>query len=154
MKYIIPIIVVCVIVLYFFIPAKNDKDAPLEIETVFNNLVKSGQRKDINVVMEYFSLDYQDSSGRNYSSIRTIIQNAFDRFDTIEGSYSDLVVSTIEDKNGDTRTIAELELWISGTRNEVVYKLLGTRDNPEKVNITFESLMLGGWKILSVEEAG
>jgi len=152
MKYIIPIILICVIVLYFLLPAQKDKDASAEIETVLNNLVSSGQRKDLNVVMEYFSTDYKDSSGRNYSDVRTMIQNAFSRFDTIEGGYSNLIVSTTVDQNGDTRTLADLDIWISGTRNEEVYKLLGARNKPENVNIGFESLMLGGWKILSIEE--
>jgi len=151
MKYIIPIVVVAVLVIYFFLPAGKIEDASGEIEIVLNNLVESGERKDLNVVMEYFSPDYVDSSKRDYESVRTIIKNAFERFDTIECGYANLSVSTTENKDSEPQTIANLDIWIRGAKDGSSYKLVGTEDNPEKINIEFESLMLGGWKILSIE---
>ncbi len=151
MKYIMPIVVIAVLVIYFFLPAGNVENASGEIEIVLNNLIKSGKRKDLNVVMEYFSPDYKDSSERNYDSVRTIIKSAFDRFDTIEGRYTNLSVSTTENKKGDPQTVANLDIWIRGGKDGSVYKLVGTEDSPENVNIGFESLMFGGWKILSIE---
>ena len=151
MKYIIPVIVIAVLLIYFFLPAGNVENASGDIEIVLNNLVKSGEREDLNVVMEYFSPDYKDSSERNYESVRTIIKSAFDRFDTIEGSYTNLSVSTTEDKSGEPQTIANLDIWIRGGKDGSVYKLVGTEDKPVNINIEFESLMFGGWKILSVE---
>ena len=151
MKYIIPIVVIAVLVIYFFLPAGNVENASGEIEIVLNNLVKSGKRKDLNVVMEYFSPDYKDSSERNYDSVRTIIKSAFDRFDNIEGGYTNLSVSRAENKNGDPQTVANLDIWIRGGKDGYSYKLVGTEDNPENINIGFESLMLGGWKILTIE---
>ena len=151
MKYIIPMVVIAVLVVYFFLPADNVENASGEIEIVLNNLIKSGKRKDLNVVMEYFSPDYKDSSERNYDSVRTIIKSAFDRFDTIEGRYTNLSVSTTENKKGDPQTVANLDIWIRGGKDGSVYKLVGTEDSPENVNIGFESLMFGGWKILSIE---
>lgn len=151
MKYIIPIVVIAALIIYFFLPAGNVENASVEIEVMLNNLIKSGERKDLNVVMEYFSPDYKDSSERNYESVRTIIKSAFDRFDIIEGGYSNLSVSTAENKNGDPQTIANLDIWIRGGKEGSVYKLVGTEDNPENIDIGFESLMLGGWKILRIE---
>lgn len=151
MKYIMPIVVIAVLVIYFFLPAGNVENASGEIEIVLNNLIKSGKRKDLNVVMEYFSPDYKDSSERNYDSVRTIIKSAFDRFDTIEGRYTNLSVSTTENKKGDPQTVANLDIWIRGGKDGSVYKLVGTEDSPENVNIGFESLMFGGWKILNIE---
>jgi len=151
MKYIIALVIIAVLLLYFFLPAGEDKDAAGKIETVLNNLIKSGERKDLNVVMEYFSPDYIDSSGRTILVVRDIIQSAFDRFESIEGSYSNLIVSTIEVQSGDTKTIANIDIWISGNNTGTVYKLIGTKDNPQNVDIVFESLMLGGWKIISIE---
>lgn len=151
MKYIMPIVVIAVLVIYFFLPAGNVENASGEIEIVLNNLIKSGKRKDLNVVMEYFSPDYKDSSERNYDSVRTIIKSAFDRFDTIEGGYTNLSVSTTENKKGDPQTVANLDIWIRGGKDGSVYKLVGTEDSPENVNIGFESLMFGGWKILNIE---
>ena len=151
MKYIIPIIVIAVLIIYFFLPAGKVENASGEIELVLNNLVKSGERKDLNVIMEYFSPDYKDSSERNYDSVRTIIKSAFDRFDTIEGGYTNLSVSTTEDKSGESQTMANLDIWIKGSKDGSSYKLVGTEDKPENVNIGFESLMFGGWKILSIE---
>lgn len=151
MKYLIGIVIIVVLSLYFFLPASNDKDASAKIDTVLNNLVRSAERKDLNVVMEYFSPDYSDSSGRTITDVRNIIQNAFDRFDTINSGYANLIVSTIEDDNGNTQTLANIDIWISGSKDGNIYKLIGTEDNPKNVEIMFESLMLGGWKILSVE---
>ena len=151
MKYIIALVIIAVLLFYFFLPAGEDKDAAGKIEIVMNNLIKSGEQKDLNVVMEYFSSDYIDSSGRTILIVRDIIQSAFDRFESMEGGYSNLIVSTIEDESGDTQTIANVDIWISGNNAGTVYKLIGTKDNPQNVDIAFESLMLGGWKIISVE---
>ena len=98
MKYIIPIILIGVLLFYFFLPASKDNDDSSKISILLNNLIKSGERKDLNIVMEYFSPDYKDASGRTYPIIRNIIKNAFDRFDVLEGGYSDLIVSTRENK--------------------------------------------------------
>lgn len=151
MKYIIPIIIIAVLLFYFFLPASKDNDASAKIELLLNNLVESGERKDINVVMEYFSPDYQDAEGRTYTAVRNIIETAIDRFDSIEAGYSNLVVSTTENENGETETIANLDIWIKGIRSGTPYKLVGSQDNPQNINIGFESIMFGGWKILSLE---
>lgn len=151
MKYIIPIVVIGILLFYFFLPASNDNDDSSEIETLLNNLIKSGERKDLNVVMEYFSPDYKDASGRTYTVIRNITKNAFDRFDVLEGGYSDLIVSTRENGNGEVETTANLNIWIKGIRKSAPYALIGTKDNPQNINIVFEGFMLGGWKILNVE---
>jgi len=152
MKYIIPILLIGALLFYFFLPASEDKDASSKIETLLNNLIESGERKDVNVVMEYFSPDYKDASGRTYPVIRNIIKNAFERFDVIEGGYSDLIVSTRENGNGEAETTANLNIWIKGIKKSTPYALIGTKDNPQNINIVFESFMLGGWKILNVEE--
>jgi Zn-dependent M28 family amino/carboxypeptidase len=96
--------------------------------------------------MEYFSPDYKDASGRTYPVIKNIIKNAFDRFDVVEGGYSDLIVSIRENE-----TTANLNIWIKGVRKSTPYALIGTEDNPQNINIVLESFMLGGWKILDVE---
>ncbi len=152
MKYIIPIVVIAILFFYFFLPASNDNDDSSKIETLLNNLIESGERKDVDVVMEYFSPDYKDDSGRTYPVIRNIIKNAFDRFDAVQGGYSDLIVSTRENAKGETETTANLNIWIKGIREGTPYALIGTQDNPQNINIVFESFMLGGWKILNVEE--
>lgn len=151
MKYIIPIIIIAVLIFYFFLPATKDKDASSEIELLLNNLIESGERKDIDVVMEYFSPEYTDSDNRTYSVIKTIIENAFERFDVIDGGYSDLIVSTKENENGETETAANLNIWIQGIRSGTPYKLIGSENDPQNIDIGFESVMFGGWKILSVE---
>jgi len=151
MKYIIPIVVIAILLFYFFLPASNDNDVSSKISILLNNLIESGERKDVDVVMEYFSPDYKDDSGRTYPVIRNIIKNAFDRFDVIQGGYSDLIVSTRENAKGETETTANLNIWIKGIRESTPYTLIGTQDNPQNINIVFESFMLGGWKILNVE---
>lgn len=151
MKYLIALILIAVLVFYFFLPAENDEDAAKKIEIVLNNIIESGERKDVNVFMEYFSNDYKDNSGRTRIIIKDIVQKAFDRFDSIEGGYSNLIVSTNKDENGDTQTLANLDIWVNGNRAADTYKLIGTQDNPENVDIYFESVMFGGWKILSLE---
>lgn len=151
MKYIIPLVVIAVLLLYFFLPASKDEDASKQIEIVLNNIIKSGERKDVNVFMEYFSPDYKDSSSRTRLVIKNIVQKAFDRFDSMQGGYSNLIVSTIENQNGDTQTIASLDIWIRGINTETTYKLIGTENDPKNVEIVFESVMFGGWKILNIE---
>ncbi len=151
MKYIILIIVIAALLLYFFLPAGKDKDASGEIELLLNNLIKSAEKEDIDVVMEYFSPEYSDSDERTYTVVKNIIENAFDRFDTIDGGYSGLIVSTTKSKNGETETSANLDIWIKGIRAGSNYKLIGSENNPNNVDIRFESIMFGGWKILSLE---
>jgi len=151
MKYLIALVIIAVLSFYFFLPASNEEGASAKIETVLKHLVESGKRKDVNVFMEYFSPDYKDSSGRTRLVIKDIVQKAFDRFESMEGGYSNLIVSTIENESGDTETIANLDIWISGIKAGTTYKLIGTEDNPKSVEISFESVMFGGWKILSVE---
>jgi hypothetical protein len=146
MKYIIPIILIGVLLFYFSLPASKDIDDSSKISTLLDNLIKSGERKDLNIVMEYFSPDYKDASGRTYPVIKNIIKNAFDRFDVVEGGYSDLIVSIRENE-----TTANLNIWIKGVRKSTPYALIGTEDNPQNINIVLESFMLGGWKILDVE---
>ncbi len=146
MKYIIPIILIGVLLFYFFLPASKDIDDSSKISILLNNLIKSGERKDLNIVMEYFSPDYKDASGRTSLVIKNIIKNAFDRFDVVEGGYSDLIVSIRENE-----TTANLNIWIKGVRKSTPYALIGTEDNPQNINIVLESFMLGGWKILDVE---
>ncbi|MGB3364122.1 MAG: hypothetical protein WBB48_05040 [Thermodesulfobacteriota bacterium] len=151
MKYLIPLVVIAVLLLYFFLPASKDEDASKKIEIVLNNIIQSGERKDVNVFMEYFSPDYKDSAGRTRIVIKNIVQKAFDRFDSMQGGYSNLIVSTIENESGNTETIANLDIWIRGIKTETTYKLIGTEDTPKNIEIIFESVMFGGWKILSVE---
>ena len=151
MRYIIPVVIIAVLLLYFFIPASKDKDASAEIELLLTNLIESGKRKDIDVVMEYFSPEYTDSEGRTYAVIKKIIENAFDRFDVIDSGYSDLVVSTTENEEGDTLTTANLDIWVKGVRSGTSYKLIGSEESPQNIDIIFQSVMFGGWKILSVE---
>lgn len=151
MKYIIPVVIIVVLLLYFFIPASNNKDASAEIELLLTNLIESGKREDIDVVMEYFSPEYTDSEGRTYPVIKKIIENAFDRFDVIDSGYSDLVVATTENEDGDAVTTANLNIWVKGMRSGISYKLIGSEDNPYNIDIVFQSVMFGGWKILSVE---
>ena len=146
MKYIILIILIGVLLFYFFLPASKDIDDSSKISILLNNLIKSGERKDLNIVMEYFSPDYKDASGRTSPVIKNIIKNAFDRFDVVEGGYSDLIVSIRENE-----TTANLNIWIKGIRKSTPYAVIGTEDNPQNTNIVIESFMLGGWKILDVE---
>ena len=152
MKYIIPIIIIAALLFYFFLPASKDNDGSAKIERLLNNLVESGVRKDINVVMEYFSPDYEDPEGRTYPEIRDIIETAFERFEVIEGGYSNLIVSTTENENGETETTANLDIWIKGIRSGSAYKLIGSQDNPQNIDIGFESIMFGGWKIIRVKK--
>ena len=151
MKYIILIILIGVLLFYFFLPASKDIDDSSKISILLNNLIKSGERKDLNIVMEYFSPDYKDASGRTSPVIKNIIKNAFDRFDVLEGGYSDLIVSIRENENGENETTANLNIWIKGIRKSTPYALIGTKDNPQNINTVLESFMLGGWKILDAE---
>ena len=151
MKYIVPIVIIAILLFYFFLPAVKVKDDSGKIEILLNNLIESGERKDLDVMMEYFSPAYKDGSGRTYPVIKNIIENAFDRFDSLEGGYSNLIVSTRKNGNGENETTANLDIWVKGIRESAPYALIGTQDDPKNVNIVFESLMLGGRKILDVE---
>ena len=151
MRYIIPVAIIAVLLFYFFIPASKDKDASAEIGILLTNLIESANKEDIDVVMEYFSPEYIDSEGRTYPVIKQIIENAFDRFGVIESGYSDLVVATTENEDGDTVTTANLDIWVKVVRSGTSYKLIGSEDTPHNIDIVFQSVMFGGWKILSVE---
>jgi hypothetical protein len=60
-------------------------------------------------------------------------------------------ILNVENENGENGTTANLNIWIKGIRKSTPYALIGTKDNPQNINIVLESFMLGGWKILDVE---
>ncbi len=147
-KYIVLIIIMLGILVYFFLQSGDD---PSEIEAVFNEVIDSGRKKDLDGVMEHFSINYRDDYGATYPIVKNVVKNFFERFDGFEADYSNLAVSINESEDGEKEAVANLDAWVSGIRNGIPVPLLGDEDTSQNITVTLVKSKLGGWKIVKVE---
>ncbi len=147
-RYIIPLIIVVVLLVYFFYPAGDDTS---EIESVFDDMIESAEKRDLEGITEHFSIHYKDEYGATYPAVKNIIENMLEKFDTIEASYSDLSVSINENEYGEKEAAANLDVIATGIKSVVPHSLIGNDESPENVTVILKKSTLGGWKIIEVE---
>jgi hypothetical protein len=146
-KYLILIIVATGLVYLLFSP----EDDSGEIEAVFVQAIKAGEKKDLDGVMEHFAIDYRDEEGATYPVIKNIIKNFFDKFDRFEGQFWGLKVSIDETEDGEKRAIANLDISVSGINSDSPVSILGSEDSPHNLTVTLKRSGLGSWKITKVQ---
>lgn len=147
MKYVIPTVIIGVLIVYFFVLGSDDAK---EIEKVFDNILNSAREKDHEGVLEGFSIHYDDEYGYNYLVIKRIIENAFNEFDSMEGSYENLKVQISEGENGEKVAYANVDVSALGVRGGIPKALLGGDGGYDNIDVTLKKSTLGPWKIIEV----
>jgi hypothetical protein len=147
-KYIILILIIAATLTYLFFPSGDDTR---EIEAVIQKAMEAGKKKDLESMMEHFSIEYRDSYGTTYPVVKNIIKTFFDKFDSFDGKYSDLKVSMDETEEGEKRAVANFDMYISGIRSDIPTDILGNADSPKNLTLTLKKSKLRGWKIIKVE---
>jgi hypothetical protein len=146
-KYVI-LIIIAVGLAYLFFPSGDDTR---EIEAVFIKATEAGEKKDLDGVMEPFSISYRDGYGATYPVVKNVVKNFFDKFDGFEGNFSALAVSINETEQGEKQAVANLDVYILGMKFGIPTSILGDADSPQNLTITLKKSGLGGWKIIKVE---
>ncbi|HZX15051.1 MAG TPA: hypothetical protein VFF49_11705, partial [Thermodesulfobacteriota bacterium] len=59
-KYLILIIIAVVVLIYIFLPSGDDTR---EIEVILDGVIQAGKEKNLDGVMEHFSINYRDDYG-------------------------------------------------------------------------------------------
>ena len=147
-KYLVLAIVILGLFIYLFLWSGDD---PSEIGAVFNDVIEAGKKKDLDGMMDHFSINYRDDYGATYPIVKNVVKNFFERFDGFDADYSSLAVSINDSENGEKEAVANLDVWVSGIRNGIPVPLLGDEDTPQNVTVTLVKSKFGGWKIVKVE---
>ena len=148
MKYIIPLVILGVLLIYFIYTGGDETS---EIEAVFNEIIDSGRNKDLEGVTEHFSLYYKDEYGVSYPVVKNIVSNTFERFDSLDGGYGNVSVSLGEDENGEKLAYANVDVKVTGIEGGIPHTLLGTEDTPDNITVTLKKSTFRGWKIIKIE---
>jgi hypothetical protein len=146
-RYIVLIIAIAILV-YLFLPSRDDSR---EIEAVIHDAIEAGKKKDLDGVMEHLSVEYRDDYGTTYPVIKNVVKNLFGRFDTFDGKYFDLKVSINETEEGEKRAVANFDIYISGINSGTAFAILRSEDSPKNLTVTLKKSKLTGWKIIKVE---
>ncbi|MBI2485846.1 MAG: hypothetical protein HYW01_02600 [Deltaproteobacteria bacterium] len=145
-KYVI-LIIIAVVLAYLFFPSGDDTR---EIEAVFIKAMEAGEKKDLDGVMEPFSINYRDEYGATYPVVKNVLKNFFDKFDDFKGNFSALTVS-INETEGEKQAVANLDVYVLGMKFGIPTSILGDADSPQNLTITLKKSGLGVWKIIKVE---
>ena len=143
------IIVVLILALGLFLLTRNRGDDEF-FSSYFNKMVEAGESKNLEQFMNFFSLQYKDEYGLNYIVIKKLVENTFNEFDTLEGSFSDLS-SSIKESDGKNIAVINMDAKAVGIKNGIDTGVLGLQDKPENITIFLEKSTLGKWKIIKVE---
>ncbi|MBI4228259.1 MAG: hypothetical protein HY693_00920 [Deltaproteobacteria bacterium] len=148
MKRIVLILIVLVVLIAFFLlPTEDDTR---EIESMFDEVMMAGRKKDLEGVMDHFSIHYRDENGATYPVVKNIIMNFFSNYDGFDCNYSDLKVS-INDSDEEEMAVANLDFYVSGIKTGKSFPIIGNELLPENIIVTLEKTTLGAWKIKEVE---
>jgi hypothetical protein len=139
--------VVGIVLMIFFIPRGDDNR---EIELVFNQMIKSGNEKNLEGLLENISLQYRDEYGATYPVVKEVIKRYFKNYDGFDARYSDLVVSITESEQG-LNALANLNINVVGFRSGTAISILGSEGSTDNLIVTLEKSFLGDWKIKSVQ---
>lgn len=147
-KVLIIALIISAITYLIFSGGKNDDEY---FNKYFSAMIESGEAKEVDKFMDNFSLRYHDENGFNYIVIKNIVKNVFEKFEDIEGSFSDLTSSI--SKNGEGKEIAVVNLDANAVaiNGGIKSDLLGLRNTPENITIYLEKSTFGSWKILKIE---
>ncbi len=147
-KYLLILIAVVLILIYLFFPRGDDAG---QIEAVFNEIRDAAGEKDTEGVTGHFSLQYKDEYGAGYPVVKSIIAKAFEKYETIDASYSGLSAVFSENEYGEKEAAANVDVLVTGFKSGVPYILVGSGGSPDNITVTLKKSGIGGWKIIEVE---
>ena len=146
-KVVLGLIVLVVLILIFFYPSGDDTR---EIESTIDEIMTAGKKKDLDVLMDHFSIHYRDENGATYPVVKGIVTNFFSIYEGFNCNYSDLNVS-INDSGDEQLAVASLDFYVSGIKNGKSFPIIGSELSPENIIVTLEKTTLGAWKIKEIE---
>ncbi len=146
-KIVVVLIVLVVLMFFFFFPSEDDTR---EIEAAIDEIMIAGREKDLEGVMDHFSIHYRDEYGATYPVVKNVIMHFFSNYEGFEGNYSDLKVS-INDSNEEKVAVASLDVYVSGVKAGQISPIVGSELSPENIIVTLEKTTLGAWKIKEIE---
>ncbi len=141
-------IIVLALAYFFFSGGKNDDEY---FNSYFQEMVKAGEEKDTDKFMDSFSLQYKDDYGLNYIVIKNIVKNVFEKYDKIEGSFSELSSSISKDEDGSETAVVNMDVTAAGSSGGIYTGILGLNETPENITIYLEKSTFGSWQIVRVE---
>ncbi|MCL4245539.1 MAG: hypothetical protein KJ002_10480 [Candidatus Dadabacteria bacterium] len=147
-RFLFPLIVLAVALGYMIFRPGGDAG---DIEVLFNEMTEAARAKDLEGVMEGFSLQYKDSSGASYPVVKNIVAKTFEKYGAIDASYSDLDAFITEDEHGYPEAYVSVGVNVTVTDNGETRQLLGSGGEPERINVTLKYSSLSGWKIDAVD---
>jgi hypothetical protein len=148
MKKIALILIVSVaLMLFFFLRHEDD---PREIKSAIDEIMMACRKKDLNSMMDHFSIRYRDENGATYPVVKSIIMDFFSNYEGFDCDYSDLKVS-IKDSDKEQVAVASLDFYVGGIKTGKLFPIIGSQSSPENVIVTFERASLGAWKIKGIE---
>lgn len=146
-RWVVPLIILIALTVYFILPRKDD---PSEIEAVISRVVASGMEKNLDAVMENFSLAYKDEYGFSYPMVKGFIENYFERYDVFDIEVSGIDTTFKEGEDGEKVAEAHISIYVQGMKSGIPVALLGTSDTPEMITVTLVKSRVSDWKIKSV----
>ena len=147
-KLLISGLVILVLALVFFYGGKDDDEYFVKY---FNEMVKAGEKKDLDKFMDNFSLHYQDEYGMNYIVVKNIVKKIFEKYEKTEGTVTDLSSSISKNEDGRETAVVNMNVLATGSIGSLKTVILGQGNTPENVTVFLEKSMLGSWQIVSVE---
>ena len=121
----------------------------IEIHAIADSIKTAIETKNVNMFMSNISLNYSDSEGGTYESIRTMAQNMISEIEAVEGSYGvNLTInsSILNLVVVDSTANSDLKITISA---KVLFVTVYSEDT------TFETIFQkegNDWKIISMVE--
>ena len=147
-RYIFLLIILALILIFYFLPRGDDAG---EIEAVFDEIVEAAGKKDYEGIMEHFSVQYKDEYGAGYPVVKNIIIKVFEKYDSVEASYSGLSVVINKNEYGEKEAAANTDVEVTGYKSGIPDKLIGDNESSDNITVTLRKSGLGGWKIIRVE---
>ena len=111
----------------------------------------SANEKNLEEIMDHFSLHYTDEYGANFFFVKSIIEKTLQRYDSFETEIKNLTSSIIEDEEGNTQAIVNADFQVFGIQRNIPTPLIGTEDGFDNVTIILNKTKLRNWKIKEVE---
>ncbi len=146
-KVVLGLIVLVVLIMIFFLSSGEDTR---EIESTIDEIMMAGRKKDIDGVMDHFSIHYRDENGATYPVVKGIVTNFFSIYDGFDCNYSALKVS-INDSGEEQVAVASLDFYVSGIKTGKSFPIIGSELSPENIIVTLEKTTLRAWKIKEIE---
>lgn len=146
-KIVVILIVSVVLMLVFFLRSEDDTR---EIESSVDEIMVACRKKDLDGVMDHFSIHYRDENGATYPVVKSVVMDFFSKYEGFDCDYSDLKVS-INDSDEEQVAVASLDFYVSGIKTGKLFPIIGSESLPENIIVTLQKTSLGAWKIKEIE---